>query len=115
VEPGEGAFDDPAVAAEAGTVRLPAAGDAVVDAEPVELGAAPAGGVGAVGVENADPLVLDLLEQRQQQLDVLHVGRRHPAGKRQPVAVDDQVVLGTGTAPVDAALARRGAPFFACT
>ncbi len=39
VEPGEGALDDPAVAAEAGAVFLAAAGDLGGDASCLELGA----------------------------------------------------------------------------
>jgi hypothetical protein len=47
--------------------------------------------------------------------DVVAVAARHAPGERDPGRVDDQVVLGAVSGPVNRARARRGAPFFACT
>jgi hypothetical protein len=55
------------------------------------------------------------LEQRDQLGDVVAVSARKRVGKRDPRGVDEEVVLGAGSAPVDRARARFGAPFFACT
>ena len=49
VEPGEGAFDDPAVSAQAGTVRCLAASDDRFDPASSEFVAVAVGVVGAVG------------------------------------------------------------------
>ena len=90
VEPGEGAFDDPAVAAEAGAVRLEPSGDLGADAPLLQFGAAAAGVVGAVG---GDPGGLtghgrDPVDQRDQLGDVVSVAAGHRPGQRHPVAVD---------------------------
>ena len=54
------------------------------------------------------------VEQRQQLGDLMVVAAGQRRGQRQAVAVYQEVMLGTRRAPIDRALARFGAPFFAC-
>lgn len=102
VEPAEGAFDDPAVAAKAGAVAVVAVGDqgcdpALAERLPVRVGAVaavaeqrlgslpwPAGEAGDRG---------DAVEQRQQLGDVVAVAARQRPGQRCPVGVGQEVVL----------------------
>ena len=124
VQPGEGALDDPAVAAEPGAVLGLAAGDHRRDAALAEQAAVLVVVVAAVGdhalgaAARATRLAGDgrhLLEERDQLGDVVAVAAGERPGEREPAPVYEEVVLGAGTAPVDRARARCGAPFFACT
>jgi hypothetical protein len=56
----------------------------------------------------------DALQQRDQLGDVVAVAARERVGERDHGGVDEEMVLGAGSAPVDRAWARCGAPFFAC-
>ena len=67
VEPGEGAFDDPAFLSEPGAVRLVAAGDLRFDLASLELASSLLGVVGAVCVHTCRPpaqQLLDLIQER---------------------------------------------------
>jgi hypothetical protein len=124
VEPGEGALDDPAVAAQAGAVRGPATGDLGCDAAAAQLAPVLVVVVAAVGVEplrppawTADtaPYRRHAIEQRDQLGDVVAVAAGDRPGERDPGRVYEKVMLGAVSGPVNRARARRGAPFFACT
>jgi hypothetical protein len=124
VQPGEGALDDPAVAAEAGAVRLVAVGDLDGDAALAELGAARAGVVGAVGEQpvrlaarRAGPATDrgDPVEQRDELARVVAVAAGQRPGEGNAGAIDQKVMLGAISGSVNRARARFGAPFFACT
>ena len=124
VEPGEGALDDPAVAAEAGAVFGLAPGDLGPDPELAELAAVVVVVVAAVGDHTVGPAarpadnaahVRDRVEEWDQLGDVVAVAAREREGERDPARIDEEMVLGAGTAPIDRARARFGAPFFACT
>ena len=124
VEPGEGALDDPAVAAEAGAVLGLAAGDLRGDPELAELAAVFVVVVAAVGGDPvgsaAWPAGLaadgwDPLDERDQLGDVVAVAARDRPGERDPGRVYEKVVLGACPGPVNRARARFGAPFLACT
>ena len=124
VEPGEGAFDDPAVAAEPGAVLGLAAGDLGLDAALAELAAVLVVVVAAVSAEPfrlaAWPPALapdgrHALNQRDQLGDVVAVAAGERPGEREPGGIDQEVVLRPGSAAINRARARLGAPFFACT
>jgi len=124
VEPGGGAFDDPAPAAEPGAVHGCSACDQRCDAERADLSAVELLVVAAVGDKvtrsplgraGAAAYGRDRLEQQQQLRAVVSVGAGERPGERQAAAVGQEVVLGAATAPVDRARAGRGAPFFAWT
>jgi hypothetical protein len=123
VQPGEGSFDDPAVAAEAGAVLGLAAGDDRLDAalpdEPPVLVVV----VAAVGDQRprsaswaTDPAAhrWHPVEQLEQLGDVVAVAAGERPGERDATPVYEQVVLAAATAPVDRAGTRSLAPFFAC-
>jgi hypothetical protein len=102
VEPGEGALDDPAGAAESGAVLGVASGDPVTDAAGAEQAAVLVVVVAAIGVDDVGPLARssdpaadgrDPIEQRQQLGDVVAVAGRGRVRQGQSAAVDDQVVL----------------------
>src|SRR5687767_3237974 len=57
----------------------------------------------------------DAVKEWDQLGDVVAVAARDREGERDPAPVDEEVVLGAGTASVHRARARLGAPFFACT
>jgi hypothetical protein len=57
----------------------------------------------------------DAVDQREQLGAVVAVAASHLPGERNPVRVYEKVVLGAGSAAINWARARRGAPFFACT
>lgn len=93
VQPGEGALDDPAVAAQAGAVRGLATSEFGGDAAPAELAAVLVVVVAAVGAEtirpSAGPAGLAAhrrypIEQRDQLGDVVAVAARDCPGQRQP-------------------------------
>ncbi len=124
VQPGEGALDDPAVAAEAGAVFAFAAGDLRRDAAASELAAVAVGVVAAVGGQPLGPSArpADLaahgrhrVEQRDQLGDVVAVAARERPGERDPSRVDQEVLLRPVSGSINRARARLGAPFLACT
>jgi hypothetical protein len=124
VEPGEGAFDDPAVAAEAGAVGGLAAGDLWCDAALAELTAVFVVVVAAVGrntlgsaawTADAPAYRWYALDERDQLGDVVAVAAGQRPGEREPARVDEEMVFRAGPATIDRARARLGAPFFACT
>ena len=57
----------------------------------------------------------DRVEERDQLGDVVAVAARDREGERDPGRVDEEMLLGAGTASAHWARARFGAPFFACT
>jgi len=124
VQPGEGAFDDPAVAAESGAVRGLASCDLGDDPEPSERAAVLVVVVAAVGADTLGPppRPADIathrrhpLDQRNQLRYVVAVAARDRPGERDPGRVDQEVVLGARSGSIHRARARLGAPFFACT
>ena len=124
VQPGEGALDDPAVAAEPGAVLGLAACDLRGDAALAQLVAAAVVVVAAVGAETigsaARPAWLaadgrDTVEQRDQLGAVVAVAAGDRPGKRDPRRVYEKVMLGARSGSINRARARLGAPFFACT
>jgi hypothetical protein len=124
VQPGEGALDDPAVAAESGAVLGLAASDhrlnaVVSDESTVFVVVVAPVGDHAVGTatRRARPAGhrRHCLQERDQLGDVVAVAARDRAGERDPARVDEQVVLGAVSGSINRARARLGAPFFACT
>ncbi len=98
VEPGEGALDDPAVAAKARTVLGLAACDLGCDAAPSKLAAASVVVVAAVGANTigsaARPADLatyrrHTVKQRDQLRAVVAVATRERPGERDPRGVDE--------------------------
>ena len=124
VQPGEGAFDDPAVAAKARAVPGLAASDhrldaALADESTVLVVVIAAIGDHAVGT-TAGPARSPAhrrhrRQQRDQLGDVVAVAARDRAGERDPGRVNEEVVLGAVPGSINRARARFGAPFFACT
>src|SRR5688572_19711567 len=53
------------------------------------------------------------LQQRQQLLDVVAVAAGQAPGEREAAGVDEEMLFGAGTAPVDRARAGLAAPFLA--
>jgi hypothetical protein len=124
VEPGEGALDHPAVAAEAGAVCGLAAGDHGLDptlAEFASVGLRVVAAVGdelvgtAAGAADDPPNRRDGVDERDQLGDVVAVAAGEREGERDAALVDDQVMFGAQPSTVNWARARRPAPFFACT
>ena len=122
VEPGEGAFDDPAVAAKPGAVLGLAAGDLVLDPSLTELAAVLVVVVASIGSDafGATAWPADLAAHRRHLVyqwdqlgDVVAVPARDAPGKREAGAVYQEVVLGAVSGSIDRARARFGAPFFA--
>lgn len=123
VQPGEGAFDDPAVAAEPGAMLDPSASDLGDDAAAAQLAAVLVVVITTVG---ADPFGSptrtagfasdgrDTVEQRQQLGDVVAVAARDRPGERDPGRVYEQVMLGAVSGSVNRARARFGAPLAEC-
>ena len=96
VEPGEGALDDPAIAAQAGAVLALAAGEDGFDPARPQLPPVLLRVVGAVGEEpvgaaprpaDAAAYRWDAVDQRQQLGDVVPVATGQRPGERQPAAV----------------------------
>ena len=123
VEPGEGAFDDPAVASEPGSVFGLAASDDRFDAALPDESAVLVMVVAAVGEQRLRPATRsawsaahrwDAVEQLEQLRDVVAVGGGQRPGEREAAAVDEQMVLAAGATAVDGARPGLGAPFFAC-
>ena len=122
VEPGEGAFDDPAVAAKPGAVLGLAAGDLVLDPSLTELAAVLVVVVASIGSDafGATAWPADLAAHRRHLVyqwdqlgDVVAVPAREAPGKREAAAVYQEVVLGAVSGSINRARARFGAPFFA--
>jgi hypothetical protein len=122
-EPGEGAFDDPAVASEPGAVAGVAAGDDRFDAAAPHEATVFVVVVAAIGEEGVRPAAWsagtaahrrDTVEQREQLGDVVAVRSGERPGQRQAAAVYEDVVLASRMAPVDRTGADFRAPFFAC-
>jgi len=124
VEPGEGAFDDPAQAAQSGAVLGLTAGDERGDSALADEAAVLVVVVAAVGHDPLGPLPRATaaavhgrhgVQQRDQLGDVVAVAAGYREGKRDAGGVDEQVMLGSSSASVHRARARFGAPFLACT
>jgi hypothetical protein len=124
VQPGEGALDDPAVAAEPGPVLGLATRDLGSDPAVTELAAAAGVVVAPVGADaggassRATHLAAhwrDAVDERDQLGAVVTVAAGEPPGERDPAAIDQEVVLGAVSGSINRARARLGAPFFACT
>ena len=121
--PGEGAFDDPAVAAEMGSVLGVAASDDRLDAALPDEPAVLVVVVAAVGEQRLRSTTRpaktaahgrDTIEQLDKLGHVVAVGGGQRPGERQPAAIYEQVVLAAAPAPVDRAGTGFRAPFFAC-
>jgi len=123
VEPGEGAFDDPAVTPEAGAVLGLTASDdrfhAALPNEPAVLVMV----VAAIGDQRSRSASWPSgaaadgrhsVEQFDQLGDVVAVAAGERPGERDPAAVYKEVVLAAGPAAIDWAGTRFRAPFFAC-
>jgi hypothetical protein len=102
VEPAEGAFDDPAVAAEPGAVAVVAVGDEGCDPALAERLSVRVGAVAAVAKQLLGPLPRpageagdrrDAVEQRQQLGDVVAVTAGQRPGQRCSMRVGQEVVL----------------------
>ena len=124
VQPGEGAFDDPADAAEAGAVLGPTAGDLRADTSASQLAPIFVVVVAAIGGHFGRPFARPAglaahrrhaLDERDQLRDVVAVAAGDAPGERDPGRVYEKVMLGAGSGSINRARARRGAPFFACT
>jgi hypothetical protein len=123
VEPGEGTFDDPAVAAESGSVLSLAASDDRLDPALPDEPAILVVVVAAVGEQRLRSTARaaattahrrDAIEQLEQLCDVVSVGCGERPGQRQASAVYEEVVLAAAPAAIDRAGTRFRAPFFAC-
>jgi hypothetical protein len=124
VQPGEGALDDPAGAAEAGAVLGLPARDLRADAASTQLAPVAVVVVATVGGDSLRPpaRAADAAAHRRHSVDereqlgyVVAVAARDRPGERDPGRVDQKVVLGAGSGSINRARPRRGAPFFACT
>ena len=124
VEPGEGAFDDPAVAAKPGAVLGLPARDLVLDASLTELAAVLVVVVASIGSDafGATAWPADLaahrrhtIDERDQLGDVMAVAAGERPGKRDPRRVYEKMMLRAVSGSINRARARFGAPFFACT
>ena len=124
VQPGEGAFDDPAVAAEAGAVFGLTSRDDRFDASLPDEATVFVVVVAAVGDDavrsaprpaNTAAYRRHPIEQREQLGDVVAVAARKRPGQRDAAAVYEEMLLAAAAAPVDRAGTCLRAPFFACT
>jgi hypothetical protein len=123
MEPGEGAFDDPAVASEPRSVFGLAASDDRFDASLPDKPSVLVVVVAAIGKDRlwatTGPTATtahrwDSVEQLEQLRDVVAVGGRECPGERQATAVYEDVMLAAAPAAVDRAGTGFRAPFFAC-
>src|SRR5262249_48239883 len=124
MEPGEGAFDYPADAAESGAVRALPPRDLGRDPAPAELAPVLVVVVAAVGGEafGATARTADLaangrhaLDQRHELGDVVAVAARHRPSNRDRWRGYVHATPRAGSGSINRARARFGAPFFACT
>jgi hypothetical protein len=123
VQPGEGALDDPAVAAESRSVSALPACDHGRDAELADQTTVLVVVVAAIGEQpvgssswpaGAAANGRHPLEQLEELGDVVAVGAGQRPGERDPAGVYEQVVLASAPAAVNRARTCFGAPFFAC-
>lgn len=124
MQPGEGALDDPAVAAEPGAMPDAAAGDLGFDPAAAELAAVFLVVVTTVSAHPVGPPArpADLpahwwhaVDERDQLGHVMAVAAGDRPGKRDPGRVYEKVMLRAASGSINRARARLGAPFFACT
>ena len=124
VEPGEGAFDDPAVASETGSVFGLAFRDHGLDATlpdeaPVLVVVVAAVCDDAVGAPSRSPDTSAYrrypVEELEQLRNVVAVAAGDRPGERQPASVYEEMLFAAAAAAVDRAGTRLRAPFFACT
>ena len=124
MQPGKGALNDPAVAAETGAVRGFAPCDLGPDPALSQLATLRPVVVRAVSSDpvGSPPRPTDVaanrrhaIDERDQLGDVVAIAARERPGERDPGRVDEEVVLGAVSGSINRARARRGAPFFACT
>ena len=124
VKPGEGALDDPAVAAEAGAVLGLAAGDHRLDAALPDQPAVLVVVIAAVGDDTVGPPSRSAeasayrrhpVEQRDQLGDVVAVAAGERPRQRQAAPVYEEMLLAAAAAPVDRTRGGLRTPFFACT
>jgi hypothetical protein len=110
MQPGEAALDDPAVAAQARTVRDTAAGDPRGDTAGAQLAAVDAVVVAAVGEQLPRTATRPAtaaadrrhgLDQGNELGDVVAIDAGEADRERDAAGVADQVVLGAGTAAVN--------------
>jgi hypothetical protein len=123
VEPGEGAFDDPAVTAEPGAVVGLATGDHGFDTAFPDEAAVLVVVVAAIGEQRLGSLSgpadlaadgWDAVEELDQLGDVVAVAAGERPGERDAAAVYEEMVLAAPPAAIDRAGTRFRAPFFAC-
>ena len=124
VEPGEGSFDDPAVAAKPRAVFGLASGDLGFDAALPDEPAVLVVVVAAVGGHPVGATTRPTneathgrypLDQRDQLGDVVAVAAGERPSERDPGRVYEKVMLRPVSGSINRARARLGAPFFACT
>lgn len=124
VQPGEGAFHDPAPATESGAMLGLAAGDAVADPARSQQAAVLVVVIATVGDDHQGPLTgtpgaaadgWDAVKQWHQLGHVVTVASARAPRQREPARVDDQVVFCAQPPAIDRARARLRAPFLACT
>ena len=124
VQPGEGALDDPAGAAEPGAVLGLAACDLRRDPAPAELAPVlvvvipPISGDALRPAARPSDLTAhrgNALKERDELGDVVAVAAGDRPGERDAGGVDQEVMLGAASGSVNRARPRRGAPFFAWT
>jgi hypothetical protein len=105
VEPGEGAFDDPAYLTESAAVRLAALRDVRFDLSIEQGEGAHRAVIGAIGVQRlgakSRPSALarhrrDRIHQRNQLGDIADIGRRDRRDERDAAALDQEVMLAAG-------------------
>lgn len=120
----EGTFDDPAHDADPGAVFALASGDHGCDPERSDEPAVLVVVVASVSDHLVGPPAWPPddpgdgwhpVEQWYQLRDVVAVAAGERVGERDAGGVDEEMMFRAGSAPVDRARARFGAPFFACT
>lgn len=120
VEPGEGALDDPAVAAEPGAVLGVTPCDLGFDAASPQLATPARVVVGAIGCDPvwSAPWPADSAADRRHAIDerdqlgaVVAVAARELPGERDAGRVDEEMVLGAVSGSINRARARLGPPF----
>jgi hypothetical protein len=124
IEPCDGPFDHPAIAAKLLAAFDAASGDARFDAAPPAGAATEREIVSLVGVQFVRPAARpsapaldrwDRVEQRLQHLAVMAIGRAQQTGERGALAIDHDVALGPRLAAIGRVGADLRAPLFAGT
>lgn len=122
MKPGEGALDDPPGAAQAGAMRGATPGDDRLDTALPQQAAVLDVVVAAVGIRPLGPVPWSAaqptqtryrVEQGQQLGDVMAVAAGQGGSQRGATGIDDQVALGSGSAPVDRGGVNMGPPLTA--